>query len=367
MRALDAAMYPHIVDTIFAHADGRALLRLRTASKAWCGRANALLSTHLVLFSSGLVGAVVQDAMVPHPGFHPFSDTTFKWEGAAAVVDIVGMAENYTVPRDFFESPPTVMRIWENEEEVQPADEPYAAAETVVVFAWPRAGTRCGKCDGCKLAEDSNGRSASPSATLPNGNDLHDAVHYTPFGYLGSGTRKLVVNLSLASGVMSDSEYKMTTFEPDYIDYCGTLEEIVLVLSLGEGATAVGDARLPRRFLDALFAIVEGPRIKYTIVNAAGFPSAMLPLVPLDDFEEDRPQTWEAFHSRTSLQECAEVFFREHIELLGGGDDEIPEVDWLSCEEYEASVGTEAFVWETMERPWAAGAHAAGAHAASQA
>lgn len=199
------------------------------------------------------------------------------------VVDWVGLRDSYLTPTGFFDRAPRFMRMWENGVQVRDSAEEPPTAETVVVFAWPRAPfDDPGACVCSVRFEQSSWQGQGQGEGLGHGNEEEDdgsdpvddataaadGERYTPFNYLASGTRKLVINVSPPSRAQRQYGFIVSTFEVDYLEACGTLEILINIALPKPDKEAFEDSPLPTRVADALLAVIEDEGLIYTFVNA---------------------------------------------------------------------------------------------------
>jgi hypothetical protein len=161
----------------------------------------------------------------------------------------------------------------------------------------------------------------------------------------------------------------------DGAEKSGVLQEIVINLTV-PSSSAVGSSSsdlfhqstLGDLLFDSIMAARRGS-LKYTLVNSDALPVRLLRAVDVDWCEDDHPQTYAAFKTAASFQECAETYLQEAFERESDrysedasdaeGDSDFGDewnkdgrIQFLTSAEYEAKVGTATYRLETLERPW---------------
>ncbi len=359
--AIDAQMYPHLIDTIFGHADARALLYLRTASRAWRTRANTALTVHLAFRDDKAYAVGPQGDVVPHPAFERSLLTKHKakprkyrlgtprdWTKAMVnihTVDWIDEPEGFFLPSGFRKKPIPILRLWEDQAERPDYHTIAPAAHTVVVF---------------------------PPQPAPGTDMAVTPVLYTPFFEVAPDTSKVVLNVSTAS---SSHDWccspVFSTIEWYEAVASGSLQEIVINMTVpshsGIGGSSTRDpfhaSTLGHLLLDGIVGARRTNVVKFTWVNSDALPARLLRAIDVEWCEDVQPKAYAAFKTAASFQECAEAYLQEEFELgLDGhseGDSDFKDewnkdgrVQFLTSVEYEAKVGTAKYRLETLERPW---------------
>ncbi len=313
------------------------------------GIITALLSAHIVHFGLGSVYALVRGDLIRHPAFHKSEAKCPR----GPTMDNVRVVD--AVHGETWEGSPPYLRMWENNDVHHERGCVLSRADTAVVFAWaatPYVHPSPGLREFWGRAEESDHNGHDPDGSRDKGSRL---AHRPPS--VNSGTRKLVINLSLES----DCQFSVWKWILAAIGRLGsksiadaidmsTLSEIVInfVLPPVENLEVPLICRISC-LLNALecFATLRSSNAKHidakcTVVNSAAIPSALLQAV-----HECCPVLGLVQHE-VSFKNCAEALFNDSFQRWGRR----PTVEYILSEEYEARVGTERYRIETMEQPW---------------